>query len=354
MKHGFYADAGGFTLKARRTITDPYIMFPIDARQLFYLVDKGYLPYPNIRKDIISDKNKADPAVRVLTIAQTLYFLSNCIGRWAQGLAVTTMELTTLGFALCTFATYYFWAHKPSDVETAIDLENNITIDELHAKAGLSEHHKHFLTPLFFISRNEWFWSKEYNYWLSWFRIAGFPSGPKTRPIKRIRNDNFPEISSTAMAIFFFFSGVFTGLNFVAWNYHFPTHAELMLWRVASIGTPGSLAAYWVHSKIRLTLLPALRKYQRKDSRPKELPLWFGSKALVQTLKRSAGKLRNLDIDQDPSFAVELTSIIPSTLLAVFYLSARLYILVEEFVGLRAMPPSAYQSVEWTNYLLHL
>ena len=41
-----------------------------------------------------------------------------CLGRAAQHLAFTTLELTTVAFVCCTLPTYYFWLRKPVDVFT--------------------------------------------------------------------------------------------------------------------------------------------------------------------------------------------------------------------------------------------
>jgi hypothetical protein len=41
-------------------------------------------------------------------------------------------------------------------------------------------------------------------------------------------------------------------------------------------------------------------------------------------------------------------------LLIVSYTLSRIYLMVEVFVGLRALPETAYQSVDWTNFFPHL
>ena len=53
--HGFYADSGGFVLKAPDAPA-----FPVTARQIQYLVEKKYMDVPDISEDEIFDKSKAD------------------------------------------------------------------------------------------------------------------------------------------------------------------------------------------------------------------------------------------------------------------------------------------------------
>jgi hypothetical protein len=57
--HAFFADMGGILLQ-----TPGYPEFPIDAEQLFYLIEKGYIDYPDIHKADIDDKNKSDGLAR--------------------------------------------------------------------------------------------------------------------------------------------------------------------------------------------------------------------------------------------------------------------------------------------------
>jgi hypothetical protein len=59
IRHVFFADMGGFKLQ-----TPDFPLIPIDARQLYYLVKKGYLEYPLMSKESIDDRNKADGLAR--------------------------------------------------------------------------------------------------------------------------------------------------------------------------------------------------------------------------------------------------------------------------------------------------
>ena len=49
----FFADMGGFVLQ-----TPDWVSFPIDAKQLHYLVTKGYVADPEATEDTIRDRNK--------------------------------------------------------------------------------------------------------------------------------------------------------------------------------------------------------------------------------------------------------------------------------------------------------
>ena len=100
----FFADMGGFILQ-----TSDWAPFPINAKQLHYLVIHGYLPYPEITKDEIKDRSKIDAVLRAITVLQTLWFVMNSLARVDQNLARTTFELTTIGFIYYTLDTHLCW-----------------------------------------------------------------------------------------------------------------------------------------------------------------------------------------------------------------------------------------------------
>lgn len=66
---------GGFVLKAKQGNKE--ITFPVNAKQLFYLINKGYLEYPQLRKEEIQDKNKADGLARFVTVDYKVFLFAN-------------------------------------------------------------------------------------------------------------------------------------------------------------------------------------------------------------------------------------------------------------------------------------
>jgi hypothetical protein len=57
MKHAFFADMGGIHL----LLPSVGRSFPINAKQLHFMVSNGYVPFPEgITEDIINDRNKYD------------------------------------------------------------------------------------------------------------------------------------------------------------------------------------------------------------------------------------------------------------------------------------------------------
>ena len=81
VRHGFYANMGGFVLQPRDS--QP---FPVNSKQLHFLVTRGYTPFPSITQKEIWDKSKQDRFQKALTLIQTGWFVLQCLGRAIQHL----------------------------------------------------------------------------------------------------------------------------------------------------------------------------------------------------------------------------------------------------------------------------
>lgn len=81
-----------------------------DAEQVHYLVVNKYVPYLDvgIEKDLIKERNIVDTLVRLIIVLRIPWYLVAAIGRAFQHLSITSLELATIGFIICTLGTYYF------------------------------------------------------------------------------------------------------------------------------------------------------------------------------------------------------------------------------------------------------
>jgi len=197
MRHAFLADMGGFVLHP----SDWDVGFPLNAKQLHYLVTHGYVSYEDVRlpKDIIADKNKADGVVRFITLCQILWFSVNCFGRLAQKLTITTMELSVLSYIMCTVGTSLLWVFKPMDVGSAIVLVPNTPLRDILTKAGDIAKEPYRCTPLDFVGRDLSSWFLHWTYWMNVVRQMRVLFTVKRGPIEKIPDDNFPPLSRRAM-----------------------------------------------------------------------------------------------------------------------------------------------------------
>ena len=350
MKHAFFADMGGFILQ-----TPNWKPFPLNAKQIHYVVIKGYIQYRQvaISDQIMAEKSKTEAFGRFITVVQILWFVLNCIGRAAQHLALTTLELTTLGFIVCTIGTFFFWAHKPSDVDLPIVLETESTIAEILIAAGNSASEPYRNTPLDFVSRKEWSWSLYWSHWINILRRPHIVFALKNRPVNRISNDNFPELSSWKLFVLFLFHASYASLNLCGWNFDFPSPVELLLWRVSTCATIGAVGLTWIVDRYAFVVHPILKLHLIRLRRRNKLPLWIIDIPLWKAVERVGNKLRNNSTDHDPLLSVPLKALLPVTCFAVVYCFACAYVLLEDFVNLRSLPPSAFQTVQWSAIIPH-
>ena len=237
MEHAFFADMGGFVL-----LTEDKESFPIDAKQLYYLVTRGHLDFPKLDKQIIADRNKVDGALRIVTLFQILWFVVNLRGRPAQQLTITGVELTTAAFIVCSLGTLFCWAQKPSDVAVPKILKSDTTLEEI---LGERMHQPYKQTPLDFISRKEWPWPIYWSNWINILRNLGIVFAPPKKPVDRFENTTARELPGATVWVFLGTTAAYSSIFVCAWNYTFPTPTEQVLWRAASITMMGCLIAYW-------------------------------------------------------------------------------------------------------------
>ncbi|KAL2841357.1 hypothetical protein BJX68DRAFT_271231 [Aspergillus pseudodeflectus] len=317
MSHAFYADMGGFLLDGPG-IDAP---FPIDAKQLLFLVEQGYLVYPRISREDIGDRDKSDRVTRVFTVCQGVWMMLNCILRATQGLALTTLELATISLVIVFVAASFCWYHKPSDVTTTRTLSLSTHFDlirAVHCRRDQVEWYTNpldFLQPKFYMLQMFWIY---YNQLLARLHCPIFSGRVTTRPYNRIPSDEFRQADLLGEAIAFPFIVAF------GWRFHFPSEAERILWRIAASYTLG------------YSILGC-----------------FYAEAQETSFSRLVWRVRNIHPSKDPRLEIPLEALLLISSLGIVYCVCRAYILAEDFVGLRELPASAFRTVAWSVYVPH-
>lgn len=212
IKDAFFADMGGFVLHTRDQLP-----FPLDAKQLHYLVSKQHLQLPELDHRVIEDKNKVDGLLRAITLCQILWFIVNIIGRWAQRLTVTTFELTTVSFILCSLGTTFCWWNKPADAIVAEIIPSDISINDILRTEG------HTIdtwrrTPLDFVSRKEWVWSRCWSNFVSILDHMHITFGSDVVPIDRIPETLQRELPIQPLYVCIGLGIGYIAVLFVGWN----------------------------------------------------------------------------------------------------------------------------------------
>ncbi|KAI9867921.1 MAG: hypothetical protein M1813_007743 [Trichoglossum hirsutum] len=347
--HAFFADMGGFVLES-----PDFVPFPVDAKQLHYLVTKGHVDFPTVTEAAIADKNKVNMLARLIALGQALWFLVNCIARAAQRIGLSLGELTTLSFIFCTMATSYYWRRKPADVECPIVLQTNTTIADILLEAGDAARQPYRNTPLDFVDRQEWTVSRHWLYWkkiLIEMRIEPiFFRSMRTRPLRRIPEDKFQLVSGHMAYVYCSLTLVYLAVSLIAWNFHFPTPAERFLWRLFTV-LQMCVSIFALIGILYLELvLPNLKK-RRAEPDPERVEL--DQPGSHRFAKLHLERVRNFGGGYDEALRIELKELIPFTILATTYAISRYFIILEDCISLRALPRDIFKTVDWSNLLPH-
>ncbi|KAK3326033.1 hypothetical protein B0H66DRAFT_588703 [Apodospora peruviana] len=236
MRMAFFADMGGFVLETRDC--EP---FPLNAKQLHWLVVNERVDYPDARAEEIWDKSKQDRFARLITAFQVSYTILQAIGRAVQHLTITILELNTLGIVVCSLMTAFAWLHKPADVRTPVRITPKMgkttIIHEITGNNGLAWR----TTPLDFVDANGPGWAMNVQPFMK------MPVISPERPIRRIPNDRFPmDPYGFQEYCLCFATLLFTAVHVAGWNFSFPTELERILWRVSSLVLFSVTAAFWM------------------------------------------------------------------------------------------------------------
>jgi hypothetical protein len=403
LTHAFFAEMGGFVIETHNTGT-----FPISSEQLHYLIEEGQVKYPSITLEDINDKSKGDVWTKSIIGLQTGWFLLEMLGRAITRSPVTTLELATGGFVICTMATNFFWYFKPQDVNKPITLKlEKPALWDNPEKEQLSLRR---LTPLDFVDNLQPSWSMTV---MPHLRMAR--TGPQERPMQRLPNDRLPRICVKCQLFLCFVTLLYGGCHLIGWNFDFPSKAEKMLWRITSSLQIGMTAAFWIadesqrlaqkkfngpgtmqklHAEIEAKKKLATEQGQSVIGSESSLPVAIEktadaavlqgapapsinsddieAQAAVQAEEHGKANLAAETNEKDESgsdiepdvprvnttveallYTVPRWQLITIGAVVVIYAIARAYLIVEVFAGLRVLPSGAFEQVQWSAALPH-
>ena len=372
LRHAFCAEMGFWVVETRDGVK-----WPLNGKELVYLVEEGHISASEMKDKVlvdtsfINDRNKVDTLLRVIALAQVIWFVINCIARVAQRLPLTTLELTVLSFFVPNLFTSFLWYHKPTDVGTSVVLHLDATVQELQQNAH-SCYHPHALdhwyqSPLEFIGRVEWHGSIIYTYCTNilWLVVSPIWKRELQRPIQTRSDFQFPRLGLKLEFVEAIFACIFFGFNFIAWNWDFPTNGEQLAWRLAATGmtatfvvgcTAEFLTALFCpleYSRLGMRNQRAIVEEMKKHGNTSSRPECWRQRLRAKWL-RIAVRLRNNSPDEDPSLDVPLMLLLPALPLMALYVGCRLAIFVEDGLAFRAQPRDVYKSVNWSAILPHI
>lgn len=244
------------------------------------------------------------------------------------------------------------------DVSTAIVLKTDHTIHQILRDAGDLASEPYRLTPLDFASREEWITTKLWQYNVNILRNLGVVrQRARVRPTPNFSSFTFPKLSRGGSMIALGVALVYSAIFMAAWNFQFPSATERSLWRICTSLT----VALTVAVGIVEVIFPSLD--DSKDQEPSSMRAEEARKSTSpiiggcfkgNLLAKVAGKRFNNSLDKDPALDVPLKSILLMQPICALYTLCRIYVLLEDIIGLRALPASTFKYVDWTIYWPHI
>ncbi|KIW27892.1 uncharacterized protein PV07_07590 [Cladophialophora immunda] len=364
LRNAFFADMGGILLQPKDSTP-----FSVNSRQLAYLVQNKYLEYPSITAEEIWDKSKADTLSKILTLIQASWLICQLLGRAILHLPASTLELSAGAIVFCTFGTFLCWLHKPSDVKRGIVITTEATTKEILIKAGDAAAAPYRHTPLDFVAKQSF---------TCGYDIMGFFNlrcDDRERPLRRFPNDRFPDISPLEKFVLFCMTTAYAAIHLIGWRFNFPSRTEALLWRVSSLIVTGTTVLFWVFETIA-----ARQRYGRWDKYfillhlKKPLPrptadeeTGVASETTPDETQDASNRdpikpvahqatMERLDAFEKqqekakPILVWEVGLIFP---VVILYAVSRGYMIIEVFLGLRAMPLEVYETFSIAQILPH-
>ena len=243
--------------------------------------------------DELGDRSKGDALSKAVAVVQTLWFITQCIARRAQGMTITNLEIMTLAYTVITVAMYAAWWHKPLNVRCPVRIAGYLSRDGKKSQFAWTD------TIDYVIG--------ERDYWISLHtedRVPTFWSDCFSG------NNNIPlhaDVIALSVAM------AFGAIHCAAWFYTFPSHEEKALWRTSAL-------------TISVITIPMAAAISLFDPFTATVGTNFFDRVVI--------------------FCMGLGGLL--------YIIARVILLAISFTTLRQLPLSAFQTVQWTTFVPHI
>ncbi|MCJ1466637.1 hypothetical protein MMC07_005257 [Pseudocyphellaria aurata] len=293
-----------------------YKRWALTAEQIYLARLQGLIQtLPQISQDSLEKLNRGDALVKVLALLQVSWLIIQLLVRKVTGLPSAQLEVAVLAFSALSMLTYFLYWKRPQGVETTWSI-NASRLPEIDEMMKLATKGPTYLWP-------NYLWSTYIYPRHNCSDKRGKSSKDGDCELVSLPNDSLVgfgglhslgirEPPVLCLVLGLIISGtLFGGIHCVAWNFHFPTSAEALLWKICSILT---------------TILPILT-----------IPFtyfWPHPDREIIT-----GLTRDVLLD----FVFYLGFAIP-------YVLARLFIMIEIFRSLAFLPPDAFVDT-WSGSL---
>ncbi|KAL4261375.1 hypothetical protein AB1N83_008264 [Pleurotus pulmonarius] len=268
---------------------------------------------PTIDKEEIDDKSKGDALAKAIVVIQTSYFLIQLLARVARRLTITKLEIMTLAYALLCGMLYAFWWHKPYNVQRPISIRiQNFKPQPPPQKPAGGGYLARIMNGGFVLNLHG--------------SIVGDGEGLEVLgelngELELSMNVNLHRVATISS---FMTATAFGGVHCIAWNFEFITRPERLIWNICSA---------------LVTAIPLV---------------WIVMVLLGYFVDQLRNKCANALFKRFIHVALGIPLFVLVFILVCAYFLCRVILVVEAFVLLRDLPPSAAASVDWTSFIPHV
>jgi len=307
----------------------------LDELTLDELYTNGDIEWPTITEMEIQDRSKTDIFSKGIVLLQTAWFIVQCIGRFATGLAITEVEVVTLAFAGLNWITYWLWWYKPTDVRCSASVylktlgtSSNPKICEARrqrdtkklarrtsesaSSANNAPKNLRDLTIIIIRTIATHFKDMTVQSQFSDDDLSHVPTfyspGDEPEARRRYLPAYQPSLLVTICVIV-----LFGAIHFISWPSVFPTAIEKWLWRVSTILIIGTPFLMYIHEQT------------------------FG----------------DVFFDSGFSFGTIIQTSMALILLATYIIS-RIVLLSLPLILLRSLPPTSLSELKWSEFFPHI
>ena len=227
LTHEIYLRMGGLRLQVKDpNQPDGTEVYTLRSADLIF-PGKDSLQDPRISKAFslseneILDKSKGDGFSKTITTVQLVYFVVSLCARRARNLPISQLEILTLAFAVLAVMTYFALWDRPQGIKvpTTIHLDKfhePVLRDDTNTKGSVLRDNTNKTASAKDLIHNS--------------DLESYATDSVYMTIVGLTLSSAPFILTLIMA-------GFAGFHFLAWNFDFPSTAELVIWRAAAIVT---------------------------------------------------------------------------------------------------------------------
>ncbi|KAI0403407.1 hypothetical protein F4802DRAFT_572072 [Xylaria palmicola] len=209
--HCYFANMGGFIVRSEADSSHKY--YSLTARH--FVNNWEHIKIPRLSEEDIQDKSKTDLFARLTAIFQIGQLVLSLIVRQVRRFAFSQLETLTLAFAIFGVLTYLCSWYKPQNVKRPIKISLHPSGEGL--RRGVQNHTVDSL----------------------WRIVINSRARNDAWSLDRIPNDSVPRARQNethyALWVLAALTAAFGSIHAISWNSEFPTFAEQLLWRVATL-----------------------------------------------------------------------------------------------------------------------